>query len=210
MKVLFMVLILSIGISCVAQATDSRSTDSQAKDKCPSFGKDPDKYPALKVMVGHIQQFIVQSNEKRSTLPDIDVGSISVLCDVHEIEERLEFSSNSDRTELENALAFFSNVNGHPGRFFVNLQSPMFIAADRAFKNGNAGIDLVIAEGQIFSQFTQWHNMGKVSATEAKSLEIAYVSQGFDKLSPVLKADPIQQSRAKDYLSKLKSQEPKN
>jgi hypothetical protein len=158
-------------------------------------------------MIGHIKQFVVQAKETRSTLPTIDFSEISVRCDLADFLGQID--KESDRKELENAIAFYFTIDGHKGTFIINIQSPMFVAADRAFKAGNPSIDMVIAEGRIYSEFIDWRN-SKSSANEPQAVEIAYVSQGFEKLSAALRSDPGQQARAKNYLAKLKAEEPKN
>lgn len=197
------------GIICHAQATDKASSDKQVNDKCPSFGKNPDKYPALKEMIEHIQQFVVRAKETRPTLPAIDFSQITVRCDLNDVLDKMTWVSESSRNEIRNAIAFHVSINGHKGAFVINVQSPMFVSADRAFKSGNPSIDMVIAEGRIYNEFIEW-NDDKISAKEAKSVEIAYVSHGFEKLSDALRSDPGQQSRAKDYLANLKAEESKN
>jgi hypothetical protein len=192
------------GTICFAQGTDKGSSDRQVNDKCPIYSKNPDKYPALKEMIGHIQQFAVQAKQKRPTLPDIDFSHISVQCDLNDKVDQLT-DSESERNEIKNAIALIFSINGHKGPVTINVQSPMFISADRAFKSGKAGIDMVIAEGRIYSEFVERYG-GNIS--ETKSAEIAYVSDGFEKLSAMLRSNPDQQTRAKDYLAKLKAEEP--
>jgi len=58
---------------------------------------------------------------------------------------------------------------------------------------------------RIYSEFVERYG-GNIS--ETKSAEIAYVSDGFEKLSAMLRSNPDQQTRAKDYLAKLKAEEP--